>query len=160
MIVPKFSTQAWARLPEVKVGIVFLFDYWTPAEWSIESRQCISSHFLSKMILKGYAEYCAMCFSLQPLVVYDDEMFSSFFGDRSHQSCLIVTPIFDSYSVSRLFLECSLWSFAESSHVNFQHLLLNIFRKRLLLIVNANLKWNRADRVKIRHSEQFIACIM
>ena len=32
IIVSNFSTQAWARLPEVKVGIVFLFDYWTPAE--------------------------------------------------------------------------------------------------------------------------------
>ena len=152
MCISNFSTQTWAKFPEVKVGIVFLFDYWTPAEWSIESRQCISSHFLSKMILKGYAEYCAMCFSLQPLVVYDDEMFSFFFGDGSHHPCLIMTPTFDSCSVSRPFLEYFLWSFAECSWYRFRNMLLNIFCQSLLRFVNANLKSNRTDRFRIKLS--------
>ena len=92
------------------------------------------------MILKGYAEYCAMCFALQPLVVYDDEMFSFFFGDGSHHPCLIMTPTFDSCSVSRPFLEYFLWSCAECSQDHFRNILLNIFRQSLLRFVNANLK--------------------
>ena len=91
IIMPNFSTQA-----KGKVGIVYLCEYWTPAEWSTESRECISSHFLSKMILKGYAEYHAMCFSLQPLVVDDDEIFFFSFGDGSHHPWLVMTQTCDS----------------------------------------------------------------